>query len=64
MMMNKKILYLYIYMLPFIIIGILLICCCSSSSFFPAAISSSVSFADLRESGTFKRAKEHFNSKK
>ncbi len=51
-------------MLPFIIIGILLICCCSSSSFFPAAISSSVSFADLRESGTFKRAKEHFNSKK
>ena len=51
-------------MLPFIIIGVLLLLCCCCSSFFPAAISSSVSFADLRESGSFKRAKEHFNSKK
>ena len=51
-------------MIPFIIIGILVVVCCLCSICLPSCISSSVLFGDLRDSASFKKAKEHFNQNK
>ena len=51
-------------MMPILLpILILLSCCCSSSSTV-SGIFSSISFDDLRNSGKYKKAKEHFEEKK
>ncbi len=51
-------------MIPLLIIGLVLLCICSCGMSLPLGISSSVLFGDLRGSGTYREAQEHFNQKK
>jgi hypothetical protein len=50
-------------MLPVLMPLLIILCCCCSSSSFPVSISSSVLFGDLRSSGSYQKAKEHFDTK-